>query len=187
MTATDLHYNGKHLFWFGVGNFKKTKEFAATSGMTNHQTADEQGERDRGPIPEGQYKFFINNAGTAHVVDPSDDNFTLDTRQGIESLEDMKDDQGHTFNSSAWGKNRVRLNLIMLSHPNPKTSQRGGFYLHDSHKGFTHGCIEVDTAFFKRLRIFATEQAKHKNGKKFLTLLVKYPTADASTRGATAK
>jgi hypothetical protein len=184
MSKSDITYDGKHVFWFGIGNFKN-KRFDATSGAKGHQIAAEQDISNKGPIPEGEYSFSLKIAGTAHVVNPDDDNFELDSRQGIESLVDMKDDQGHTYNSSAWGKNRVRLNIIKIFNGDAK--HRNGFYLHDSHKGFTHGCIEVDTAFFKRLRIFAEEQAKKSNGKKTMTLLVKYPTLLASTRGATAQ
>lgn len=184
--SSNLHYDGQHLFWFGVGNFKKKQTFKGTSGRKKHQSADEQGVRDTGPIPEGRYDFHINLAGTAHVVNADPDNFDLDTRQGIESLEDMKDDAGETHNSSAWGKNRVRLNLVQLFHPK-ETGHRGGFYLHDSVKGFTHGCIEVSPAFFKLLRKFAEQEAKKKNGVKKMTLLVKYPSKTASTYGETDK
>ncbi len=47
-----------------------------------------------------------------------------------------------------WGRNRVRI----LAH-DQKTraaciTRRDGFYLHDSVKGFSHGCIEVEPRFF---------------------------------------
>lgn len=117
------------------------------------------------------------------MVNADPDDFTLDTRQGIESLVDKKDDNGKTHNSSAWGSNRVRLNIIKIYNGDAK--HRNGFYLHDSVKGFSHGCIEVDTAFFKRLCLFAAEQSQKKNGKKTMNLLVKYPSLLASTQGST--
>lgn len=184
MAKPDITYNGKFVFWFGHGNFKK-KSFDATSGRNGHQTAAEQDISNTGPIPEGEYSFSIKLAGTAHVVNADPDNFELDSRQGIESLVDMKDDKGKPHNSNDWGTNRVRLNVIKIFNGDAK--HRNGFYLHDSHKGQTHGCVEVDTAFFKLLRKFAEQEAKKTNGVKLMNLLVKYPSPTASTRGATLK
>lgn len=182
MAGPDITYDGQHVFWFGMGNFKKA-EYEASSGMPGHQIAAEQDIVNKGPIPEGQYWFSIKIAGTAHVVSTAPGNFTLDTKQGIQSLKDMKDDDGKPHNSSEWGQNRVRLNIIKFDKHDPKG--RDGFYLHDSVKGRSHGCIEVDTAFFKRLRLFAAEEAQKKNGRDKMILWVKYPTLLASTQGST--
>lgn len=55
---------------------------------------------------------------------------------------------------------------------------RGGFYLHDSTKGFSHGCIEIEVSFFNRLYLYVP----HARGK-YLSLRVKYATQD--TNGGT--
>lgn len=182
MAKPDISYDGEHVFWFGMGNYKKA-EYEASSGRRGYQTADKQDIEDKGPIPEGEYWFSLKIAGTARVVNADPDDFTLDTKQGIESLVNMKDENGGTHNSSAWGKNRVRLNIVKIYNGDAK--HRNGFYLHDSVKGYSHGCIEVDTAFFTRLRLFAAEEAKKKNGRTTMNLLVKYPSLMASTQGST--
>jgi hypothetical protein len=57
--------------------------------------------------------------------------------------------------------------------------RRGGFYLHDSVKGYSHGCIEVEGLFFESLRKFAggTRQSH-------MVLRVKY-APDRVTNGGT--
>ena len=46
---------------------------------------------------------------------------------------------------------------------------RSGFYLHDSTKGFSHGCIEVETKLFPLLRAF-----HKKTNKTSIVLKVAY-------------
>jgi len=177
----DLFYDGTHVYWYGVGNFKQT--FKATSGLPGHQSAAEQTTSDTGPIPEGRYTISIKLAGTAHVVNVAKGK--LDTNQGIENLEQMPGPDGNFYEAPNWGKNRVRLTPQIIV--NAKARHRGGFYLHDSQKGFSHGCIEVQPTFFVKLRQYAAEQAKDPKGRRTLTLLVKYPDAKASTYGSTDK
>lgn len=172
----DMLYDGDDVDWYGVGKFN------ATSGLSGHQIASEQTVSDTGPIPEGLYWFSLKIAGTARVVNLAASQ--LDTAQGIESLDRMPGPDGNFYESPAWGKNRVRLNALFIS--NPRARHRGGFYLHDSTKGYTHGCIEVDPRFFTRLRQFAADEAAKRNGRKSLVLKVKYPSGSASTYGGTA-
>ena len=173
MATTDLRFDGSHVYWFGVGNYK------ATSGLPGHQVASEQTVSDAGPIPEGYYWFSLADAGTARVTDVAKSK--LDTNQGIESLVDMPGPDGKVYNSSAWGNNRVRLNITQIL--NAKAKHRGGFYLHDSVKGYSHGCIEVQPTFFAKLRQFAAGQGK--KGKHRLTLFVQYASSATSTYGDT--
>lgn len=56
--------------------------------------------------------------------------------------------------------------------------KRGGFYLHDSTKGYSHGCIEVEGAFFTQLRAYIKI-----NKEKRLKLQIKY--SGGSTYGGT--
>ena len=77
----------------------------------------------------------------------------------------------------------MRLNALYVA--NPKARHRGGFYLHDSTKGYTHGCIEVEPRLFIRLREYAKDEAAKKRGRKTLILKVKYPSSTAGTYGGT--
>jgi hypothetical protein len=58
-------------------------------------------------------------------------------------------------------------------------TMRGGFYLHDSVKGFSHGCIEVETKIFKHLRDYYSSTKKQS-----VILKVKY-IAGRTTNGGT--
>jgi len=61
---------------------------------------------------------------------------------------------------------------------------RGGFYIHDSTKGYTHGCIEVEPRFFEVLRhLIATMQSPHGRPKDRLNLLVKYLPGQTTNGG----
>ncbi|WP_221892335.1 hypothetical protein [Teredinibacter haidensis] len=57
-------------------------------------------------------------------------------------------------------------------------TMRGGFYLHDSTKGYSHGCIEVETRIFPLLRAF--NKATNKNT---IILKVKYNKGVATNGG----
>ncbi len=171
----DLLYDGDDVDWYGVGKYK------ATSGLGGHQSASEQTVSDAGPIPEGTYSLSLKIAGTARVVNVA--RAVLDTHQGIESLENMPGPDGQFYESPEWGKNRVRMNALYIA--NPKARHRGGFYLHDSTKGYTHGCIEVEPRLFIRLREYAKDERAKKRGKRWLILKVKYSSSTASTYGGT--
>ncbi len=72
-----------------------------------------------------------------------------------------------------WGYHRIRIEPADIATKNACVKQsinRGGFYLHDSTKGYSHGCIETEDGFFTTLRMFISKQYK----KKHLYLKVKY-------------
>jgi hypothetical protein len=171
----DMIYDGDDVEWYGVGKYN------ATSGLEGHQTASEQTKSDTGPIPEGTYSFSLKIAGTARVVNVAKNQ--LDANQGIQSLDAMPGPDGKFYEAPNWGKNRVRLNALYIA--NPKARGRGGFYLHDSTKGFTHGCVEVEPRFFTRLREYAKDEGGNKRGRRWLIIKVKYPSSTASTYGGT--
>jgi hypothetical protein len=62
---------------------------------------------------------------------------------------------------------------------------RSGFYIHDSTKGYSHGCIEVEGAFFNHFIALVSSQPL-KKPKLWLTLSVKY-TPGQPTNGGTKK
>jgi|SRR5271166_650161 len=169
----------------------------------NHQkaTSKEQHTPDAGPVPAGWYWFPLIFSSDANISgSDSHGGYALDKRQGIEAIPNTLQFPGHhrgepssiTPSFNAWGDNRVRLNKISLDDP---TIQRDGFYLHDSRKGYSHGCIEVGVGndgskFFNALRVYVKQQEALKKAKKphkeRLILRVKYPK-DASTYGGTDK
>ena len=173
MPKEDLLYDGTQLTWYGHGNFN------ATSGLPGHQNAAEQSHMDEGPVPEGKYSFLVVIAKDATMVAPE----KLDIREGIEHLPDKFRFRGVEYSNFAWGPDRVRLTTLQID--SPKNRHRGGFYLHDSTKGYSHGCIEVDPHFFLRLREYAKLPLNKRSGRFSMILNVKYTSASGSTYGGT--
>lgn len=154
-----MEYDGQVLSWGTRGEFK------ATSGLPGSQQPDKQCIPDSGPIPEGFYKIFIGNHGLAE--DDGRGLCALKPSWGIQSIS-----SGEMAGECApywanWGKNRARMEPADLETKSKCSPiMRGGFYLHDSTKGYSHGCIEVETRIFPLLRTF--NKATNKN-----TIIVK--------------
>ncbi|HEY7423655.1 MAG TPA: hypothetical protein VH682_05365 [Gemmataceae bacterium] len=168
----DILYNGKQLHWYGMH-----LEFPATSGQNDYKRADQEGVKDYGPIPEGWYDFSVQEAKPGKNAD---DYFS---HEGVQSFSPSPD----------WGTQRVRLHLKRLDEMAIRqkvgdqglkvAKSRGGFYLHNSHKGYTHGCVEVSDSFFTKL----AEYRRKKHHKAHLTLRVHYRDIHTDTYGATDK
>ena len=189
--ADDMLYDGKILHWYDHDQYKATSGFLyrTPSGATvDHQVASDQTHGndkvgDSGPIPEGRFYLSLSFSGEANVTGVSHGEAQLDLRTGIESLPKAWKYKRGKIDNLAWGPDRVRLIKIFIKDKDPKAQKRDGFYLHDSAKGYTHGCIEVERRFFADLRAFAASEAGKR--KKLLSLKVEYPSKNASTYGGT--
>ncbi|MCB1019382.1 MAG: DUF2778 domain-containing protein [Acidobacteria bacterium] len=164
---TDLEYDGTRLHWPSNG-----KTYKATSGLPADPSKPADPDwrqsqyscvKDHGPVPEGTYTFSTAveaKKGLVHVSDWS--TCTLSPGAPIQKIPRGADAQEPRAGGqncepywANWGTNRVRLE--------PKDSKtrlacnpgRSGFYLHDSTKGYSHGCIEVEPRFFTDLYAFA--------------------------------
>lgn len=162
----DMKYDGQVLMWAG-------KSYKATSGMPGDQNADKQHVPDAGPVPAGRYKVFIADLGPAKVSDAA--TCTLAPAWGVEAIPRGRDAGSCEQYWANWGRNRVRMEPMDRS----KTFGRGGFYLHDSTKGFSHGCIEIAGPFFTALRNYG-----QMTRRRHLILKVEY-AAHRSTYGGT--
>ncbi|MBO9356839.1 DUF2778 domain-containing protein [Bordetella petrii] len=65
-----------------------------------------------------------------------------------------------------WGSKRARLEPADAATRNRCAPARGGFYLHDSTKGYSHGCIGVEGRIFPLLRTYA-------RGSRSATMIIK--------------
>lgn len=168
----DMVYDGKRIAWFGRGIFK------ATSGLPGFQMPEHSCVPDSGPIPEGRYNVFISDMGTA--TDDGSGYCALKPSWGIQKIPRGSAAGRCEPNWANWGWNRARMEPAdAATKVRCQPVVRGGFYLHDSTKGFSHGCIEVETRLFSLLRNLA--KSKH---RKSLVIKVSYP-AGASTNGGT--
>ncbi|WP_019606041.1 tlde1 domain-containing protein [Teredinibacter turnerae] len=169
----DLFYDGRFLKWND-----KSLTFKATSGMSGHQMPGEQCIPDAGPVPEGEYKVFISDHGVAK--DDGRGICAIKPSWGIQVIPRGRDAGVCEPYWANWGRNRARMEPA-----NEQTKRacspniRGGFYLHDSTKGYSHGCIEVETKIFEYLRKYHSVSKK-----QYIILQVRY-VAGRSTNGGT--
>ncbi len=179
MATTDVVYDGQILSW---GSFRwkassgkllnpahAEKVVGESALVHDFQFKKYQNIRDRGPIPEGTYQIPLKDGGTTTTYKTRGGELTYDKDLEIQHMECIKAPSGQfvEFNHD-WGMNRVRLKIVKFA--SSRSKHRSGFYIHDSIKGYSSGCIEVETGFFTELRKESTRQ----KGKGTLSLEVKY-------------
>ncbi len=187
----DIFYLGQYVVWRRSlppeGDTPGLLVFSASSGKNGVASAQKM--RDIGPLPEGKYKLLAQFDPQQSTVDQA--NALLkegdapgrgpfqNTRPGIQLLPVG----GAGPVNVQWGAMRVRLDPTFAVPGN-----RSGFYLHDSHKGYTSGCVEVrrDTGrhlFFDALLSYVSSGRAKK--KPTLTVKVMYRDMDTTTHGNT--
>ena len=172
-----MRYDGQKLEWPPFGNFNASSGKAIEIGLGDtYQKPEYEHLQDHGPIPEGEYLVPL-KLGTAQLnkhgqVEPAADFVIEELPTGVPIPESTP----HPITGKprvvaefpAWGSRRVKLKVKKIK--NPKASKRFGFYIHDSTKGETAGCIEVDGAFFTHL----LDEAKKATPGTFILLTVDY-------------
>ena len=198
----DLEYDGTTIRWASLGKtYKASSGFPPRLIKPNEISEDYRNSKFQnvplGPLPEGTYEMrvFLNGTAPVGIIDHAngrggpDDTYpdiyaarTLD-RSGIQQIPsdvvDPRTKLSYNYRGS-WG-----FQIIRLFKTNNVKSNRDNFYLHDSKKGYSHGCIEAETTLFDDLKselIF-----KHANKPFTLLLNIKYPTSSSSTYGETDK
>lgn len=162
MTAiADMEFDGQVLRWRGTGKFR------ATTGLPEYQHPTHQCVKDKGPVPEGLYKVFIADRGIAK--DDGTGFCNLAPAWGVQTIPRGRDAGACDPYWANWGNQRVRIEPADAITQKACRPARGGFYIHDSSKGYSHGCIEIDRGFFVSLR---ARSAVNRTG--YLTLRVKY-------------
>lgn len=189
--AHHLFYTGQWLYWFTEKNIAAA--YRATSGLldedgTDYRYARNQCVKNAGPIPNGKYSLLLKYDPKVYARDDGTNRCNLRASQLIQKIPRSGDTDEEPSGGKAnacedywanWGWNRVRLEPVGTTRTVCKP-RRGGFYIHDSTKGYTHGCIEVDTTFFHRLQEYVK-----KTKEKTMYFFVEYTTK--STYGSTRK
>ena len=193
---------GNRVYWYGgdYGNKSELKNtYKATSGsksaimsvngkkyQINPQNSKYQYVRDVGPTVEGKYK--LNLAPEPETARVKNGQIESGRGKGIQSLTNMPNENtaqtGETYCSPAWGDHRINMIPVNVSQPKDQngtthTRDLGSFYFHDSTKGETHGCHEVESRFFDDLLKYRAE------GNKSIFVKVSYPNANHNTNGGT--
>lgn len=169
----DMIYDGQVLTWQGRGKFK------ASSGLPNLQKPEVQCIPDAA-IPEGLYKIFLADQGTAQ--DDGRGLCNLKPAWGIQKLP-----RGPAAGIcepfwANWGWHRARMEPADIATKMKCTPvMRSGFYLHDSSKGYSHGCIEVEG------RLFSILENYRKTSKKTSVIIKVAYVKGRPTNGGTKK
>lgn len=136
-------YDGQILTWQGRGKFK------ATSGMPHLQKPELQC-KEYAAIPEGLYKVFLTDQGLAR--DNGKGICELQPAWGMQTIPRGVAVGRCEVPWANWGWHRARLEPAdTATKLKCAPLMRGGFFLHDSTKGYSHGCIEVEGRLFSML------------------------------------
>jgi len=167
-----LVYTGDKLNWYnGSGNL--VDGYNATSGLPGYQVARYQNVPDAGPIPAGTYSVNLSLSPNRMAAASSSTGEIL-SGDGIQRIpSSFTTSNGTTYIYPGWGTIRARLNPV-----SGNMYGRYSFYLHNSHKGFSHGCIEVGGNFFGGLINYGQSHGS-------IRLIVRYPSMNTSTYGGT--
>jgi hypothetical protein len=163
----DLIYDGQKLVWNGHGQFK------ATSGMVAFQMPIYQCNPDAGPIPEGLYSLQLKE-DTRPARNDGTDSCTLVPSTLIQRIPRGNEAGECEPYWANWGFHRVRIEPADDLTKRRCSHRRAGFHIHDSTKGFTHGCIEVEGAFFSVLHAVASRIRHSRTARASLLLRVAY-------------
>ena len=179
-----IQYDGLKVSLYAGKDGDKSKlisSFKGTSGIkygeNDYRNAEFQSKKDHGPVPEGWYS--VNLKGKPWRVAKADytsGEILSNPDGGIELLPEVFITQsGRSIIYPGWGTIRARLEPMAGTN----TFGRSNFYLHNSSKGYSHGCIETSTTIFGYM-------IRYKNsGHMNINVLVDYPTPTSSTYGFT--
>ena len=179
-----LMYNGTKVLWVkDDGALEET--FPATSGHFAYQTPNQQCRKNDGPIPEGAYQMQLFENKVIPNYNTIGDVCNLYSGRGIQQIP-AEDPKKPTIEGGScqdlWGFNRIKLTAFDAKAKNACSGNRSGFYIHDSSKGQTSGCIEIDQKFFVKLR----NHMGTKGSQKSMFLIVNYGKG-TTTQGNTAR
>ena len=125
-----------------------------------------------GPVPEGWYSINL-TLNPNRKVGSNMSNGDIYSGEGIQTIpRGIKTLGGDWASYQNWGTKRARLD----PYGNSDKFGRTNLYLHNSFKGFTHGCIESRTGVFDFLM-------KYRIDHSTIHLQVAYPSPSTITNG----
>ncbi|PZR07136.1 MAG: hypothetical protein DI539_23990, partial [Flavobacterium psychrophilum] len=160
-----------------VGVYKGTSGYKDPQDPSiDFQNAGEQKTKNFGPVPKGKYR--INLVPDPNRVADDDDGELIPSPQGgIQQVpQSTWSNDGKTeYEQTNWGTWRARLQPLKGTNTYGRTT----FYLHNSTKGYSHGCIECSNGIYNVLINYRNA------GKKFIDVVIDYPNNNSSTNGGT--
>jgi RHS repeat-associated protein len=173
-----LLYDGQAISWIERGRtlaiysgFSGLRDYV-NGTLVDRRYANYQNTSDWGPIQEGWWKADLTRSTTQPSITVKHPTFRNQGKAYMQPGEGMQDivdrteklPGGYTATYSVkdtWGTTRVKL--TPLSGQTRKLQ-----YLHNSQKGFTHGCVECNDALMQRLKVYGTHRG-------YMKMQVKYP------------
>jgi hypothetical protein len=126
-----------------------------------------------GPLPMGKYKIDL-RLDPGRYANISQYGTNLYSSTGVQRIHESYLLDGEVIGMGAWGTWRARLEQVRVRSP-----RTGNFYLHNSKKGFTHGCVETCDALYDALVDYRNQ------GLQEIFVRIKYTTF--FTNGGTKK
>lgn len=178
-----IEFQGQFTTWY-FGKYGDRKSgylfrIPGTSGSEGFQFPEFQSQKGSndgpdpgGPVPQGRYSISLIEEPSRRVRWGKN---ATNSAHGIQMFGLWPDG---TSESPNWGTWRARLDPSAGTN----TYGRGNFYLHDSGKGFTHGCVETNKSGGRKL---LNQLIKYRSsGHKEISVHIGYRPG-MSTRGAT--
>jgi len=188
---------GNKIYWYGGKTGDKSNllhTYKATSGYKgpdiygkqwNLQNSKYQNVKNGGPTAEGRYHINLKpDPERVATADTKTGELNKNPDGGIERIPKFVENpqkQGSGWTYSEWGNNRAALVPDKVTGATNTERDNSSYYLHDSEKGYSHGCTEVQTELFDQLKEYRNE------GNDKIDVVVKYPSKDHSTNGGTKK
>lgn len=170
-----LLYTGSKVIYFGGDPGDKTtqiKMYKASSGHKGFQNSKYQNKSNDGPIPVGKYS--VNLTLNPERRNEFNEDMTTKLGLGIQVI-DWEKAFSERVALHGWGQWRARLTPLKGTD----TKGRHSFYLHDSYKGESSGCIEVETDLYYDMVEYGAE------GNENIEVWVEYKNNNTSTDGNT--
>ena len=188
---------GDKVYWYG-GELGDTSDeimvYNATSGYKDEdqnidfQSAEYQSFENMGPTPEGIYHINLKPDPSRHAKIYQKSNGSMDYIKsrdgGIEQLSyDAVDEQGQMMHyySPSWGNQRAALTPDKVTGATNSQRKNDSYYFHDSQKGYTHGCVEVESGLFNMLVLY------REAGNNSISVQIQYPDSKHKTNGGTKR
>ncbi|HYH15752.1 MAG TPA: tlde1 domain-containing protein, partial [Flavisolibacter sp.] len=158
--------------WNATSNSWNDQVWSAASGKRKYQNSQFTNVKGKGPVPEGYYSINL-SLDPDRVATYNPETMDMYSNFGIQKIpEKGTNTAGKSYSFPGWGTMRARLEPMK----DTETFGRDNFYLHDSVKGYTSGCIETDNAVFGQLMKIRGKQSSIK-------LKVLYTAKGGSTGG----
>ncbi|CAM3853835.1 tlde1 domain-containing protein [Mucilaginibacter galii] len=174
-------YDGQFVYCFSGAygqSGSPVAKYKASSGLPKFQNSSFVQTKDKGPVPEGKYWIFLlPNPARIAKSDKASGALVPSSAGGIEKIPAFTlNSKGQSIIYPGWGNTRARL----FADRSTQTFGRNNFYLHDSHKGYSHGCIETSSMVFDML-------IKARQSFTKVAFMVDYKDNNTSTYGQSDK